>query len=75
MKPKPKVRRVVLGVGHPWFWKVSLKRGGYQTVRLYRDREVYNWKAKTLRIGNLSADDKIRLVAEILTPRKRKSNG
>lgn len=63
-------KRIVLGVGYPWFWKTAKDRLGYQTVRLYANStEGY---AKKLQIGNLANDVRIRLVAEIITHRKTK---
>lgn len=65
-----RVVRVVLGVGYPWFWKTSLSRPGYQTVRIYA--KGTEKEAKTLRIRNLGNDVRIRLVAEILPARRKK---
>ena len=61
-KPKKKPRRVVLGVGHPWFYHVGM--GFYDKVALTSSQN--KWPAKELNLGNLGNWNKIRLVAEVL---------
>jgi len=60
-KPK-KPRRVVLGVGYPWFGSELGER--YCNVSLLQGDQ---WTpAKTLKIADLGNYNKIRLVAEVL---------
>lgn len=66
-KPKPKAkkgkrkpRRVVLGVGHPWFYAC-----GTQLV-LRTKNSSWDGEAKMLRFGDLGGYNRIRLVAEVL---------
>lgn len=68
-KPK-KVRRVVLGVGHPWFSEVSAA-GSWQSVRLTKTAvhpsillRSFDWQ--NIKAGGLGNWNKIRLVAEVL---------
>jgi hypothetical protein len=64
---KRKPRRIVLGVGHPWFEKVdSPGVVGYQKVSLMEGDGKGD--AITLNIGDLGGYFKIRLVAEVLKP-------
>jgi hypothetical protein len=58
-KPKKKPRRVVLGVGHPWFY-------GCLTQLTLRERAYFASDAKMLHIADLGAYNRIRLVAEVL---------
>lgn len=68
MKKKPKkVRRVVLGVGHPWFWKSKITDSGWGSVSLWTSEPPYgSSERKRLKIGSLGGYNKIRLVAEVL---------
>lgn len=63
---KRKVRRVVLGVGHPWF-----SGNGFTNVALTKTPaavsillRTFEWKS--LDINNLGNWNKIRLVAEVI---------
>lgn len=66
-KPKRKPRRVVLGVGHPWFYAPTLVGGQDQRIamfltpghRVFTDLEAIDPKD----LGNWN---RIRLVAEVL---------
>ncbi len=64
MKAKAKKpRRVVLGVGHPWFKLVD----GADFVGLTRGFAIEaGWDWKPLKWGDLYNGNKIRLVAEVL---------
>ena len=64
-KPKKKPRRVVLGVGHPWFYfspgRIGLTESRVDDSILLRS---FDWKEiDTHGLGNWN---KIRLVAEVL---------
>ena len=66
-KPAKKVRRVVLGTGHPWFL-FSQRMGarqGVRTVVCLGAREGFSEDVR-LNFGNLGNWNKIRLVAEVL---------
>jgi hypothetical protein len=58
-KPKKKPRRVVLGVGHPWF------SDGLRRIEL-QDRDSYEAVSQPLHIDDLGRYNKVRLVAEVL---------
>jgi hypothetical protein len=66
-KPKRKLRRVVFGVGHPWFYAKVKIGGDYETVgmfltpahNVFTDLEAIDSRG----LGNWN---KIRLVAEVL---------
>jgi hypothetical protein len=68
-KPKRKPRRVVLGVGHPWF---SADPGTtFMAVRLTTSEvsrsillRTFDWRA--IKTGGLGNWNKIRLIAEVL---------
>ena len=61
-KPKKKPRRVVLGVGHPWFNR-SLSQ--WTSVSLTKaSAPPFDWVG--LQFGDLGNYNKIRLVAEVL---------
>lgn len=70
MKKAPrrrKPRRIILGVGHPWFEKVDGPGVvGYQKISLMEGDGKGD--ALTLKIGMLGGYSKIRLVAEVLRP-------
>lgn len=60
-KPK-KVRRIVLGMGHPWFY--TLSAGQIDKIALTDHR---NGAAKRLRVpANIGNWNKVRLVLEVL---------
>lgn len=62
-----KLKRIVLGVGHPWFEKVDGPGVvGYQKVSLMEGDGKGD--ALTLKIGELGGYSKIRLVAEVMRP-------
>lgn len=62
-----KLKRIVLGVGHPWFEKVDGPGVvGYQKISLMEGDG--RGDALTLKIGKLGGYNKIRLVAEVLRP-------
>ena len=58
-KPKKKPRRVVLGVGHPWF-------SGRLTIIQLLEGDRFYCSPLELSISDLGAYNKIRLVAEVL---------
>lgn len=62
-KPRRKVKRVVLGVGHPWF-TYRTRDGGYSMVELLK--RDGSGGSVAMNIGKLGGYNKIRLVAEIL---------
>lgn len=60
-----KPRRVVLGVGHPFFQRVDGPGVvGYQKVMLLEGN--LQGDALTFKIGNLGGYNKVRLIAEVL---------
>ena len=61
-----RVKRVVLGVGHPWLHNLWGGRTGkmYDAVSLYP--KDCAGVIKVLKLGNLGGYNKIRLVAEII---------
>jgi hypothetical protein len=63
VKPKAKPRRVVLGVGHPWF--SGSENVQYAKVGLTVGAQAV-WRWIPLRFKNLGNWNKIRLVAEVL---------
>jgi hypothetical protein len=60
-----KSKRIVLGVGHPFFEKSKYGVVGYQKVELLKEF-TFPAEALTLNIENLAASMKIRLIAEVL---------
>lgn len=66
-KPKAKPRRVVLGVGHPWFEMDTVGEfdRDWATLRL-KERDHYSAFNKRLRLSDLGRYNRIRLVAEVL---------
>ena len=65
--PRGEVKRVVLGTGFPWVYPAD--RGGpYSAVRLYKSLE----SEEQAELRDLDDLTRIRLVAEILTPKKRR---
>lgn len=64
-KVTKKPRRIVLGVGHPFFEKHKKDRIGYQKVLLLKEY-AFPGDVLTMNIMDLSAAKKIRLVAEII---------
>lgn len=66
-KPKKKPRRVVLGVGHPWFstGQIGEFDSGWVTVQL-KEKDHYAAWNKALRLSDLGRYNRVRLVAEVL---------
>lgn len=62
-----KPRRVVLGVGHPWFSIGTIGEfgSGWVTVQLKEKDSYLAWN-KALRLSDLGSYNRIRLVAEVL---------
>ena len=57
-----KTKRIVLGTGHPWFTFEPGKGFKIEKVGLINDNGIYF----KLNAGDLSSDNKIRLIAEVL---------
>lgn len=66
-KPK-KLKRIVLGVGHPWFekHKSNFSHAGYQKVMLQESFTIGS-RILDLKIKDLSGANKIRLIAEVIS--------
>jgi len=67
-KPAKKVRRVVLGVGHPWFYaelRSEGMRGQHIAMFLTKKHQVFT-DCPVIDAKGLGNWNKIRLVAEVL---------
>lgn len=60
-----KPRRVVLGVGWPWFTKLAVGPGGF-TGDVLSEHEGYGAPVLTLKTDDLGNYNRVRLIAEVL---------
>lgn len=63
---KRKVRRVVLGVGHPWFSGNGFTNVALTVTPVASSILLRTFEWKNLKIDNLGNWSKIRLVAEVI---------